>query len=82
MNFQWFNKKVKPFVTDFICCLFIILFIYASFSKFLEFQQFNIQLAKSSMLTFFSAWVTRIVPAIEILVAILLVVKRFQLFGL
>jgi uncharacterized membrane protein YphA (DoxX/SURF4 family) len=74
------NKKRR--IIDGICCLFIILFLYASLNKLLDFQKFKIQLAKSPLLTAFSGWVTWLVPSIEILVVILLLIKRFQLIGL
>lgn len=65
-----------------ISYLFILLFIYASLSKILEFKKFEIQLGKSPLLAPFSDIVARIIPAVEIGVAILLALKRTQYFAL
>ena len=72
----------KTWIIDSICCLFIILFLYASLNKLQDFQKFNIQLAKSPLLTTLSGWIAWLVPALEILVVFLLLTKRFQLLGL
>jgi uncharacterized membrane protein YphA (DoxX/SURF4 family) len=77
-----FGKMKKTWIIDCICCLFIILFLYASLNKLLEFQKFNTQLAKSPILTAFSDWIAWTIPAVEILVVLLLLIKRFQWFGL
>jgi hypothetical protein len=69
-------------IVDFICCLFIILFLYASLSKLQDFQKFNTQLSKSPLLTAFSGWIAWLIPATEILVVFLLFIRHFQLIGL
>jgi hypothetical protein len=72
----------KQIFLDIICCLFIVLFIYAAASKFLDFEKFRIQLGKSPLLTAYAGWVAWTIPYIEIGIAILLSIPRWRLAGL
>ena len=69
-------------ITEIIAAIFIILFIYASFSKLLDFEKFRVQLGQSPLLTSFSWWFAWIVPSIEIGIAILLAIPICRLIGL
>lgn len=73
---------LKKYFPDFICLLFIFLFVYAAISKLVDFSSFNAQLAQSPLLTGFTGWIIWIIPALEIMIAILLFVDRLRLFGL
>jgi uncharacterized membrane protein YphA (DoxX/SURF4 family) len=72
----------KVLLIDIISGLFILLFVYASSSKLLDFQRFRVQLNKSPLLAPFVGWVIWLVPATEILIVVLLMIKRFQLTAL
>jgi hypothetical protein len=73
-----FNKEI---VVELICFLLILLFVYAAISKLLDYQTFKIQLAKSPYITNIAAPIANTLPIIEILIGILLVVKRLRLLG-
>lgn len=65
-----------------IICLLIILFIYASISKFITFESFQVQLAQSPLLTAYAAFVSYGILVLEIGVAILLISNYTRLIGL
>lgn len=72
-------KKTFPLL---VSGFFILLFVYASVSKLMDSPSFNAQLAQSPLLTGFSGWIIWIVPALEILIAILLSIDCFRIHGL
>jgi uncharacterized membrane protein YphA (DoxX/SURF4 family) len=78
-------KKIKPeSVIEGIIVLFLILFVYASFSKLFKLQDFANQIGVSPILKPISAikYVTAItVPAIEIMAATLLIFPTTRLTG-
>lgn len=67
---------------DTIAFLFIILFIYAALSKLLDFENFNVQLSNSPVLTKIAGLTSWFIPATEILIAISLGFSRFRLGAL
>jgi uncharacterized membrane protein YphA (DoxX/SURF4 family) len=69
----------KQFVADFIASLFILLFVYAALSKLLDYDEFRVQVSKSPLLTAFTGWVIWLVPAVEIVIALLLAIPRWRL---
>ena len=69
-------------VVDIITYLFIILFIYASVNKLIDYDNFSTELGKSPMLTAFAGWVAWVVPVVELIVVVLLTVPRLCLAGL
>ncbi|HMJ70499.1 MAG TPA: MauE/DoxX family redox-associated membrane protein [Cyclobacteriaceae bacterium] len=72
----------KEILIDIISALFVVLFVYAAASKLLEYQKFRVQIGQSPLLTAFAGTVAWLVPAIEIIVAMLLSMLRFRLPGL
>lgn len=64
---------------EIICLLYIILFVYAAFSKLLDFENFEIQLGQSPLLSTFAGWIAFIVPISELIIAALLVFPRYRL---
>ncbi|WP_413999293.1 MauE/DoxX family redox-associated membrane protein [Flavobacterium sp. W1B] len=65
-----------------ICLLYILLFVYAAVSKLLDFENFQVQLGQSPLLSAFAGWVSWGVPIVELVIALLLVFPRFRLVGL
>ncbi|ACU03141.1 MauE/DoxX family redox-associated membrane protein [Pedobacter heparinus] len=61
---------------DVIRYLFILLFLYAAFSKVWDFQKFKVQLGQSPILSDFTLLVALCIPAVEILIAIGLAFRR------
>ena len=62
--------------------LFIFLFIYAAASKLIDYQKFRVQLGQSPILTHIAGWVAWIIPAAEIIIAVLLVLPAYRIAGL
>lgn len=70
------------------CCIttitfaHVLLFTYAATSKLFDFENFQIQLAQSPLLSAFAGWIAFATPLSEYLIVILLLIKRFRLIGL
>ncbi len=75
-------KSFKPIFVKAVSCFFILLFIYASVSKLLEFENFQVQLAQSPMLGAYAGVVSLLVIIVELLIVYLLVIQKFRLTGL
>lgn len=65
-----------------ISCLYILLFVYASASKWLDFENFRVQLAQSPLLSAYAGWVAPAVIIVELLIVLLLCFKTTRLAGL
>lgn len=65
-----------------ICLLYILLFTYAAVSKLLDFENFQVQLGQSPLLSAFAKWIAILVPTIEILLVLLLCFKKTRRIGL
>tara|TARA_R110002096_G_scaffold157752_2_gene322946 strand:+ start:124 stop:573 length:450 start_codon:yes stop_codon:yes gene_type:complete len=61
--------------------LYIILFVYAATSKFLDFDQFKIQLGQSPIITAYADWVVWGIPLTELLLAALFLIPKYTLFA-
>lgn len=72
----------KNTIVEIISALLVFLFIYAALSKLLDFGKFNYQLHQSPFITNISWFVVWAIPAGEILIAVLLIIKRTRLAGL
>jgi hypothetical protein len=72
----------RRIVLEIICCLNILLFIYAATSKLIDYEEFKIQLGKSPFINELAGVTAWALPAGEILVALALAFHRTRLFGL
>lgn len=72
----------KVWIIDIISALFIVLFVYAAATKLIDYDKFRLQLGQSPVLTAFAGTIVWLVPAIEVVIAMLLATKRFRLAGL
>lgn len=63
-------RKIAPFIQTLICYLFIILFIYAAVSKLMDFENFQIQLAQSPLLSAYPGFVSYAVIIVEIVIVL------------
>ncbi|WP_205513826.1 MauE/DoxX family redox-associated membrane protein [Longitalea arenae] len=77
--FSWLRKEL---IIEIICCLLILLFIYSALSKLSDYDRFTVQLSKSPYITTYAALISWSIPAIEMLIALFLVIKRTRLVGL
>ncbi|MBT1689234.1 MauE/DoxX family redox-associated membrane protein [Dawidia soli] len=69
-------------ITDAINILFILLFIYASVSKLMEYEVFKAQIGRSPFIMKYTDVIAWLIPALEILIAILLFFPKLSLLGL
>lgn len=72
----------RKLFTEIVALLHIALFIYAALSKLLDYENFQIQLGQSPLLSGFTSFISWGIPAIEILIAILLAFPRTRIPGL
>ncbi|HLF53266.1 MauE/DoxX family redox-associated membrane protein [Flavobacterium sp.] len=77
-----FNLNFKTNVLKVICYGYIFLFIYAAFSKLLDFETFKVQLGQSPLISAYAEWIAFSIPAIEIIISILLMIPRYRYLGL
>ena len=62
--------------------LLIILFLYASISKLVEYSEFKRQLHYSPYISGFAPFLALSLPAVEILVSLMLILNKTRLWGL
>lgn len=67
---------------EIISSLLIILFIYTALSKLSNYNTFTVQLSKSPFITSYAKSIAWSIPAVEILISVLLVLKKTRLIGL
>lgn len=75
------RKKSLLFV-EIVTLLHIALFIYASISKILDYENFQIQLGQSPLLSAFTGLISWGIPSAEILIAISLAFPKSRVAGL
>ena len=73
--------KKKIFI-QIVSLLYIILFVYASISKLLDFENFQAQLGQSPIVSNYTGIISYAVPVLELALSFLLSFPRFKLFGL
>jgi hypothetical protein len=71
----------RRIVIEIIVFLFVVLFLYASFNKLLDYQKFSVQIGQSPLLTGFGNTLPWMVIAAEIIITVILVVPRLRLIG-
>ncbi len=65
-----------------ISYLFVLLFTYAAVSKLLDFENFQVQLGQSPLISSFASWVSISIPAIELVIVMGLMIPKFRNFAL
>lgn len=76
------KNKSKSIIIEIICLLYVLLFIYAAISKVLDFENFQVQLGQSPLLSAFASWVSWLVLIVELTIALALIIPRFRTIGL
>lgn len=74
--------KLKKVIVTGICYAQALLFIYAATSKLLDFENFQVQLGQSPLVSAYAGWIAILVPATEIVFAIALTFPKTQLIAL
>lgn len=75
-------KKEYQYFVLFSIYFHVLLFTYAAVSKLLDFENFQIQLAQSPLLSAFAGFISYSVIFIEFIIAVLLCIPRIRLLGL
>jgi uncharacterized membrane protein YphA (DoxX/SURF4 family) len=77
-----FNTQTRNNIVSIICYIYVVLFTYAATSKFLDFENFRMQLGQSPLVSAYVSWIPIVLPIFEFIIAILLLLPRFRLIGL
>lgn len=78
-------KTTTPFKTKYtytVALLFVMLFTYAAVSKILDFENFQVQLGQSPLLSAFAGLVAYAIPTAELVISCLLLSSRYRMIGL
>lgn len=75
-------KKVKTRVVEFISYFFILLFCYASISKIMDFENFQIQISESPLLSAYAEFIPFAIFILELIIAGLLCYRKTRNIGL
>ncbi|MNS50998.1 hypothetical protein D3C72_836610 [compost metagenome] len=76
------TTPIKSVIIELICLLYVLLFVYAAVSKLLDFENFQVQLGQSPLLSPFANFVSIAVIFMELIIAVLLCVPKFRNFAL
>ena len=74
--------KTQSLIIEIIALLYVLLFVYAAVSKILDFENFQVQLGQSPLLSAFAYWVAFGTPFLELFIVLLLVFPKCRLTGL
>ncbi|SIN65814.1 MauE/DoxX family redox-associated membrane protein [Chitinophaga niabensis] len=72
----------KSTVLEIIVSLLVMLFLYASVSKLLDLEESREQMSKSPFITGYANFLALMVPVSEIVISVLLLIKRTRIIGL
>ncbi len=74
--------RAKTILVDSLTIILIILWVYAAFSKLLDYTNFSIELGKSPLVTSFAPIVAVGIPLLEIGLAIMLLIEQTKFLAL
>ncbi|OAZ05245.1 methylamine utilization protein MauE [Flavobacterium succinicans] len=72
------SVKIKEGILGLVSVLFILLFTYAAISKLLDFENFQIQLAQSPIVSVWAIWFSFLIPLIELGIVVLFLVPKYK----
>ena len=76
------KPKIRKALIEAISLLYVLLFIYAATSKLFDFQNFQVQVGQSPMLSIFADWISPSLICIEFLIAVMLLNRRTKMTAL
>ena len=76
------NSEIKYLIVTSISYITTLLFIYAATSKVIDFENFQVQIGQSPMLSAFASYLAYAVPLVELGISILLINSRWRTMGL
>jgi uncharacterized membrane protein YphA (DoxX/SURF4 family) len=74
--------KYQRYLLEIICSLLIILWIYTGLNKLLDYTIFKTQLGRSPFIQPLAGFISATLPVGELLLAILLIIKKTRIIGL
>ena len=74
--------KILPFIRQAFIYFFIILFVYAAVSKLTDFENFQVQVAQSPLLSAFATFIAYATVIGELIIALMLCFTKSRLLGL
>lgn len=75
-------KKVKTRVVEFINYFFILLFCYAGINKIMDFENFQVQISESPLLSAYAGFIPFAIIILELIIAGLLCYRKTRNIGL
>lgn len=75
-------KTISSYFPNLITYFFVLLFTYASISKLLDFENFQVQIAQSPLLSAYAGFISYFTIVIELFCVVLLIVPKMRLLGL
>lgn len=76
------SDKIKNSVVLVVSYLYVLLFVYAAVSKLLDYENFQVQLGQSPLLSTYASIISWLVPAIELFIVFLILLPTTRLYGL
>jgi uncharacterized membrane protein YphA (DoxX/SURF4 family) len=78
---RW-NTKIQKLFLETVCLLYVLLFVYAAVNKLLDFENFQVQLGQSPLLSAFAGWISWLVPTTELIIAVLFLFPKWRVIAL
>ena len=75
------SKSYNYYIPTIAGILYVVLFVYAATSKFFDFQNFQVQLGQSPVLTAYANWVSWGIPLVELIIASLFIFPKYVLLA-
>ena len=76
------NTSYKSVIIEGVCLLYVLLFVYAATSKLLDFENFQIQIGQSPLISAFASYISWLIPLLEIVICLLLIIPQTRVIGL
>lgn len=76
------NMRLNKIALDVICFLYVLLFVYAAASKLLDFENFQMQLGQSPLVSAFTLYLSWLIPLLELGISTLLIIPSTKRVGL
>jgi len=75
-------STMKRITVDIVSYAYVLLFLYAATSKLMDYDNSEMQMSKSPIITAYASILVWLVPALEILISILIAIPKTAMTGL
>ncbi|SEB10583.1 MauE/DoxX family redox-associated membrane protein [Pedobacter hartonius] len=73
---------IKRITVDIVSYAYVLLFLYAATSKLMDYDNSEMQMSKSPVITDYASILVWLVPALEILISVLIAIPKAAMIGL